>query len=1099
MNVHADGAAVDNETDIAMNQRPSSRRSSPAASPKASPRGAVSDQHSTEETTSDPLASRLESLLQKTDELLRGGVQNKSGVVRRGGRGGGRAAGSARSRHAEKEEDQNLLAEEAGEDESGVVPTRLSKQPSCITGEMREYQLEGLNWLIGLYDKQISGILADEMGLGKTLQSISLLGYLKEIRGIKGPHLILSPKSTLSNWMRECARWCPSLSVTKVIGDESERKEALEEFGSQDHNILVTSYEMAVKEKSALKKFDWHHIIIDEAHRIKNEHSVLSQVVRTLPSKHRLLITGTPLQNNLHELWALLNFLLPEIFADSSVFDELFADNLHADGVVHRLHALLKPFILRRLKADVEKRLLPKKETKLYVPMTAKQRQVYAAVLGKDLAAVNSMGGRFDRSRLLNILVQLRKACNHPYLFEGVEPGPPFLDGSHLWESCGKMLLLERLLKRLQSEGHRVLIFTQMTRMLDILEDFCRLKQYQYSRLDGQTSSVARDIQIDSFNAVGSDKFIFLLSTRAGGLGVNLQTADTVILYDSDFNPQMDLQAQDRAHRVGQTKAVRVFRLITDKSVEEKIVERAEKKLYLDAAVIQQGRLMSGAGSKLSSQEVMNMVRFGAEEVFKPISEEFSDKDIDAILLDGEQRTAELLERIKTNMQHTLSNFVFDGSTAEEEIFTAEAAQEASEIAFTPLIIDLGKRERINRVTGKPAEDPLETEIKMPKEPKLPKTPQMPEYQFWHKPQMEEAIRLESQALMDTYGAELRLRDCEIKAEKARRLGRNIPTDSEGRTECDRIRAEVEWRKSTAAAHANDRIQLTAVAFPDWGRREFKLFVSSCERHGRTGVEFIIRDMKDQTGKPREEVLRYMESFFSRFNELENGEAVMQRIDRGQAKNAKRDTYNELIRKELSRHAEPLKTLSFDVRKIGDCWQDSQDRIMIVLLNELGYGQWEALRDEIQKTDSVRCDWFLRTRSPSELQNRCDRLLRALEKEGADGAFVPSPKVIPPIWLSAEAEAEANSGIKRRKRTAEESEKLPKSAKTPKTRKAPKKEEDKGVVIKIGKPRSSRLNSAQISGQTSPAAVPDAEITEYAPESDHQLLHADPDLTEDEN
>ena len=324
---------------------------------------------------------------------------------------------------------------------------------------------------------------------------------------------------------------------------------------------------------------------------IKNEKSVLSRTVRLLNSAYRLLLTGTPLQNNLHELWALLNFILPEVFGTSDDFDLVFSGNsgLSDDDKIRKLHAILRPFMLRRLKTDVAKALPPKSEMKLYTPLTPLQKQLYKNVLNKDAIALNAIGGA-DRSRLLNTLMQLRKVCNHPYLFDGIEPGPPYEDGPHLWQSCGKMVLLDKLLPKLRAQGSRVLIFSQMTRVLDILEDYMRLRAMAYCRIDGNTAGEDRDRYMEEYNAPGSEKFAFLLSTRAGGLGINLQTADVVILYDSDWNPQADLQAMDRAHRIGQTKPVRVYRLVTDKTVEEKILERAERKLFLDAMVIQQVR-----------------------------------------------------------------------------------------------------------------------------------------------------------------------------------------------------------------------------------------------------------------------------------------------------------------------------------------------------------------------------------------------------------------------------------------------------------------------------------------------------------------------------
>ena len=299
-------------------------------------------------------------------------------------------------------------------------------------------------------------------------------------------------------------------------------------------DVLITSYEMVLKEKLTLKRFAWEYILIDEAHRIKNEQSALSQVIRLFYSKNRLLITGTPLQNNLHELWALLNFLLPDVFGDSEVFDEWFQQNGKEEDqevVVQQLHSVLQPFLLRRVKSEVEKSLLPKKEINLYVGMTDMQIEWYKSLLEKDIDAVNgAVGKREGKTRLLNIVMQLRKCCNHPYLFEGAEPGPPYTTDEHLVFNSGKMIVLDKLLKKKKEQGSRVLIFSQMSRLLDILEDYCYFRGYEYCRIDGSTSHDERVEAIDEYNKPNSEKFIFLLTTRAGGLGINLVTADTVVL-----------------------------------------------------------------------------------------------------------------------------------------------------------------------------------------------------------------------------------------------------------------------------------------------------------------------------------------------------------------------------------------------------------------------------------------------------------------------------------------------------------------------------------------------------------------------------------------
>ncbi|KAL0348716.1 UNVERIFIED_CONTAM: putative chromatin-remodeling complex ATPase chain [Sesamum angustifolium] len=539
---------------------------------------------------------RLNYLLQQT-ELFAHFAKGDQSASQKKAKGRGRHA----SKITEEEEDEEYLKEEE-DGLSGTGNTRLVAQPSCIQGKMRDYQLAGLNWLIRLYENGINGILADEMGLGKTLQTISLLGYLHEFRGITGPHMVVAPKSTLGNWMNEIKRFCPVLRAVKFLGNPDERRYIREELlVAGKFDVCVTSFEMAIKEKTALRRFSWRYIIIDEAHRIKNENSLLSKTMRLYNTNYRLLITGTPLQNNLHELWALLNFLLPEIFSSAETFDEWFqisGDNDQQE-VVQQLHKVLRPFLLRRLKSDVEKGLPPKKETILKVGMSQMQKQYYRALLQKDLEVVNAGG---ERKRLLNIAMQLRKCCNHPYLFQGAEPGPPYTTGEHLIENAGKMVLLDKLLPKLKERDSRVLIFSQeySKLIIDNLLVYLLLLSYSY-----------RDASIEAFNKPGSEKFVFLLSTRAGGLGINLATADVVILYDSDWNPQVDLQAQDRAHRIGQKKEVQVFRFCTEYTIEEKVIERAYKKLALDALVIQQGRLAEQ--KTVNKDELLQMVRFGAE------------------------------------------------------------------------------------------------------------------------------------------------------------------------------------------------------------------------------------------------------------------------------------------------------------------------------------------------------------------------------------------------------------------------------------------------------------------------------------------------------
>lgn len=1026
---------------------------------------------SDEMDTSSDLLPQLDALLEQVDRIARGDHEDSKKKSKSG------SWGNTRTRLAEAEEDKRMMTDTCKDESAAGV--WLARQPVCIKGgEMRNYQLEGLNWLISLYDRNINGILADEMGLGKTLQSISLIGYLKFVRHDPGPYLVICPKSTLTNWSREFARWCPDLKTITLHGDQGERSRVINGAMHEPFDVLITTYEVLIIEKTPLRKRDWRYMIIDEAHRIKNENSVLSQAVRYLQSDFRVLITGTPLQNNLHELWALLNFLLPQLFSESQVFDTLFASQTHSEEIVHKLHAILRPFILRRLKADVEKGLPPKKETKLYVPMTPLQRQLYASILSKDVEALNALG-RAERSRLINMLMQLRKACNHPYLFSGIEPGPPYMEGPHLWESCGKMQLLHKLLQRLQSEGHRVLIFTQMTRMLDILEDYCRFSRLEYCRLDGQTNGIVRDEHIDAFNAPGSSKFVFLLSTRAGGLGVNLQTADTVIIYDSDWNPQMDLQAQDRAHRVGQTKQVRVFRFMTAGTVEEKIVERAEKKLYLDAVVIQQGRLLESSGNKLAISELQQMVRFGADEVFKSQSATVTDLDIDAILADGEQRTEDLKARIQSGMQHTLTNFVFDGTSNTEATYKLTtddllaAESEAGLAATAPLIVELGKRERTTRsqfTIEAQGPDP-----RIPKEPKFPKPPLMFEHQFWDKARMESVVAREVEQMKLIHSTETRIYEIELRDEKNRKQGKIVPMDARGKTEEMLLRDELATMRDKLGQIVMEKETIIRSAFPLWTRRDFKYFVLAVERYGKKSIDRICKELNEKTGKKPDEISRYMETFFARISELENGDQLFQRFERSELRNAKRDIYNDLIKSKLTKYSYPELSMSFDgLRRIGDFFTDAEDRGVFILLGRVGYGFWDQLKDEINKSDIFRNNWFVRTRTPQELQSRCERLIRCVEREfeppkdGAAEAVKPTGTIderVPECWYDGNTSGSENDEVSQNRLAKVSSSAAPAGSK----RKRP---------VSIGAHKRKTISLKFPTGEAPTEEAPDAPVVE---------------------
>ncbi|KAJ9608245.1 putative ATPase [Cladophialophora chaetospira] len=632
---------------------------------------------------------------------------------------------------------QEALAEAAEEYEGeglGAQDLVATEQPSLVTGgQMKQYQLEGLEWLKSLWMNGLSGILADEMGLGKTLQAISMIAFFKE-NNISGPFLIAAPLSTVTNWVEEFKYWTPTINTVLYHGSKDEReairrkKMKLSDQSKVDFPVVVTSYEICMNDKKFLANYQWRYIIVDEGHRLKNMNCKLVKELMTYNSANRLLITGTPLQNNMAELWSLLHFLLPEVFNDLDSFERWFdfssvlEDKKDADGkttkrknnLVSTMHAILKPFLLRRVKTDVESSLPKKREYILYAPLTSEQKDLYREILagssrdyleGKAVerieaksraaslkrkandsgrstpakslkasrastpASVASTGsvrrGRkaartsyrdvtdrefnarlrriekgeeglsldqaspspdaremssdeaeeieraqtlklakkeISTKKLQNPVLQLRLACNSPHNFywpwkpttlaEQESGDFPQVDES-LIRASGKILLLDTLLPRLFKLGHKVLIFSQFKTTLDILESYAvDLHGWKACRIDGSVAQEDRYAQITSFNTDKSFN-LFLLSTRAGGQGINLTAADTVVLFDSDWNPQQDLQAMDRAHRIGQTRPVIVYRLATRGTVEETLLFKADSKRKLEKLVIQKGKFKS--------------------------------------------------------------------------------------------------------------------------------------------------------------------------------------------------------------------------------------------------------------------------------------------------------------------------------------------------------------------------------------------------------------------------------------------------------------------------------------------------------------------------
>ena len=538
---------------------------------------------------------------------------------------------------------------------------------------LRGYQLRGVKWLISLWSNGLNGILADQMGLGKTIQTIGFLSHLRS-KGICGPFLVVGPLSTLSNWINEFKKFCPAFPTVLYHGSKQERAEIrntrmpVRTVVDENFPVIVTSFEIAMFDRKFLQKYQFKYLIVDEGHRLKNFDCRLIRELKIIPAANKLLLTGTPLQNNLPELWSLLHFLLPDVFSSLDQFKSWFDFSEELDEkvefaereqqrrakVISKLHGILKPFLLRRLKGDVEISLPRKKEIILYASMSETQKKFNDALVDKtieDILKKEASGSRVPvgSTALNNMLMQLRKNCNHPDLISGGLDGSiMFPSAEELVEQCGKMHLLERLLTNLRKNGHKMLIFSQMTRMLDLLESYFEQKGERVCRIDG---SVKQDQRREAIEAFNTDPTVdmFLLSTRAGGLGINLTAADTVIIYDSDWNPHADMQAMDRVHRIGQTKPVHVYRLATANSVEGKMLSRAASKLKLEKLVISGANLKQGttkekSAESMSTEELVQLLKGGGSsgtDEDMPQSGVISDKNLEIITsrkdLSGEQ------------------------------------------------------------------------------------------------------------------------------------------------------------------------------------------------------------------------------------------------------------------------------------------------------------------------------------------------------------------------------------------------------------------------------------------------------------------------------
>ncbi|KXN66136.1 Smarca5 protein [Conidiobolus coronatus NRRL 28638] len=536
------------------------------------------------------------------------------------------------------------------------------------------------------------------------------------------------------------------------------------------------------------------------------------------------------------------------------------------------------------------------------------------------------------------------------------------------------MVVLDRLLKRLKAQGSRVLIFSQMSRLLDILEDYCEMREYKYCRIDGQTSHEERIDAIDAYNAPDSEKFLFLLTTRAGGLGINLVTADIVIIFDSDWNPQADLQAQDRAHRIGQTKQVYVFRFVTENAIEEKVMERAAQKLRLDQLVIQQGRL-SQQQKASSKEDLLAMIQHGAQDMFNSTESTVTEDDIDSILRRGEEKTKELTSKYSQIGIEDLAKFTSESTGSvylwEGDDYNNKRKDDGSNIGNN--WIQPAKRERkVNYAIDDYYREAMRVTPKntAPRAPRPPKHPNFYDFQFLPK------------ELLDIYQKEI----YHYRRTIGYKAG-SLPSKDDSDKQDTQEEIEAEQKKIDEAEPLTEEEQelkdkLSDKGFSNWSKREFSSFIKSMEKNGRDALDIISEEVENKTP---EEVKEYYKVFWKRYTEISDYQKFIANIERGEQRLRRQNDIQQFLTTKLKQYKMPLFQLKIPYgQSKGKFYSEEEDRFLVIKLAEFGFGNedvYERIRDSIRSSDLFRFNWFIKSRTSQEINRRCNTLVTLLSRD----------------------------------------------------------------------------------------------------------------------